>query len=71
MVYIATSQRILPESVYNDLTRFISETYSNNLPNSLLIAQAFILKYPQFGREYGLPAINYAIEDGIRQGCFR
>jgi hypothetical protein len=71
MVYIATSQRILPESVYNDLTRFISETYSNNLPNSLLIAQAFILKYPQFGREYGLPAINYAIEDRMRQGCFK
>ena len=48
----------------------LKENYSNSLPNSLLIAQAFILKYPDHGKEYGLPAINYALEDGINNGLF-
>jgi hypothetical protein len=64
------SQIIIPHSVFNDLTGFISATYSNNLPNSLLIAQAFILKYPEHGRKYGLTTINQAVEEGIRQGLF-
>jgi len=60
----------IPKSVFDDLIRYISATYVNNLPNSLLIAQAFILKYPDHGRELGLSAINYAIEDGIKEGLF-
>ncbi len=60
----------IPKHVFDDLTRFISKSYSNNLPNSLLIAQAFILKYQDYGREFGLSAINYAIEDGIKCGLF-
>jgi hypothetical protein len=40
------------------------------LPNSLLIAQEFILRYPDHGKEFGLSAINYVIEDGIKQGLF-
>lgn len=61
---------IIPESVFEDLTSFISITYKENLPNSLLIAQTFILKYPNYGREYGLSVINYAIEDGMKRGLF-
>jgi hypothetical protein len=60
----------VPEHVIDDLNSFISKNYSNNLPNSLLIAQAFILKYPDFGKKYGLSSINYAIEDGIKRGLF-
>lgn len=60
----------LSDTVFDDLVSFISATYSNELPNSLLIAQAFILKYPVYGRKYGLPVINKAIEDGIKQGLF-
>jgi hypothetical protein len=60
----------IPEHVIDDLNRFISKNYSNNLPNSLLIAQAFILKYPEHGTKYGLSLINYAIEDGIKRGLF-
>lgn len=48
-----------------DLINFIVTNYQKDLPNSLLIAQAFILKYQDYGREFGLPAINKAIEDGI------
>jgi hypothetical protein len=66
---ITNIQRI-PETIINDLYRFIFEQCPNNLPNYLLIAQAFILKYPNYGKEYGLAAINYAIEDGIKQGLF-
>jgi hypothetical protein len=38
--------------------------------NPLLIAQAFLLKYSNHGRVYGLPLINKAIDDGIEQGLF-
>jgi hypothetical protein len=40
------------------------------LLNSLLVGQIFILKYPDYGKEFGLPAISYAIEDGIKRGLF-
>jgi hypothetical protein len=45
--------------------------YPNKLPNSILIAQAFILKYPEHGREYGLSTINRVLEEGIKQGLFK
>jgi hypothetical protein len=60
----------VPERVYDDLNRFVSAYYSNNLPNSLIVAQAFILKHHDYGKEFGLFAINDAIEDGIKQGLF-
>jgi hypothetical protein len=63
-------QRKVPAPVIYDLTNFIHEKFPNNLPNSLLVAQAFILKYPNHGKEYGLAAINSAIEDGINEGLF-
>ena len=69
-ISVTMPQLKVPEHVINDLSVFISENYSNSLPNSLLIAQAFILKYPDQGKECGLPAINYAIEDGIKKGLF-
>jgi hypothetical protein len=54
----------------DDLSGFITKQYTLELPNSLLIAQAFILRYPEYGKAYGLPIINGAIEDGIKQGLF-
>jgi hypothetical protein len=60
----------IPQNVFDDLSSFISEKYTGNLPNSLLIAQEFMLKHQDYGRELGLPAINRAIEDGIDQGLF-
>ena len=60
----------LPENIFDDLCRFISKNYPNYLPNSLLIAQAFILKYQNHGKKCGLSAINKAIEDGIKRGLF-
>jgi hypothetical protein len=58
------------EQLLEDLSSFISEKYTEDLPNSLLIAQEFMLKNPNYGREFGLPAINRAIEDGIDQSLF-
>ncbi len=63
-------QLIIPKHVIDDLVSFISEKYPTDLPNSLLIAQAFILRYPDHGKKHGLPAINYAIEEGIKEGLF-
>jgi len=64
------TRQTIPEIIFDDLISFISENYQNGLPNSLLVAQAFILKYPDHGREYGLPGINKAIDDGIKSGIF-
>ena len=64
------SQLKVPDNVLNDLKGFIVENYSNYMPNSLLIAQKFILRHQDYGREFGLSAINHAIEDGIKEGCF-
>jgi hypothetical protein len=65
-----TTPKILPEHVLDDIIRYINCKYQKPLPNSLIIAQAFILKYPDYGKEFGLPAINYALEEGIKQGLF-
>jgi hypothetical protein len=64
------TQKTLPKNVLDDLYRFISQNYSDSLPNSLLIAQSFILNYHDYGREFGLAAINKAVEEGIEQGLF-
>jgi len=70
MVFCVNVRIILPDQVFDDLIRFVRERYKKLLPNSLLIAQAFILEYPEHGKVFGLSAINYAIEDGIKQGLF-
>jgi hypothetical protein len=64
-VKVSTPMPLLkvPEHVIEDLTRFISENYRDNLPNSLLIAQAFILKHSDYGRKYGLSEITKVIDD--------
>jgi hypothetical protein len=61
---------MVPENVIDDLSTFIAEKYPKDVPNSLLIAQAFILKFPDHGREFGLSSINYAIEDGMKRRLF-
>jgi hypothetical protein len=63
MALAVTPRSKIPKCVLNDLSNFISVNYSKKLPNSLLIAQTFIMKYPSYGREYGLAAINKAIEE--------
>jgi hypothetical protein len=60
----------LSKNIYDDITSFIAEIYHNDLPNSLLIAQAFILKYPGHGREYGLSVISKVIDDRIKEDRF-
>jgi hypothetical protein len=63
-------QSILPDYVFNDLVRFIHERCHDGLPNSLIIAQAFILKRQHYGEQFGLSTISKAIEEGIEQGLF-
>jgi hypothetical protein len=70
MASYATTQKILPENVLDDIIRYINCKYQKPLPNSLLISQAFMLRYPEYGIKYGLPVINKAIDDGIKQGLF-
>lgn len=57
----------LPECVYNDLKEFISKNYSKQLPHPLLIAQAFRLRFKQYGEKYDLSTITDAVEDIKKQ----
>ena len=70
LIYMDLSLKEIPRHVLNDLTNFIYQTYFNRLPNSLLISQAFIMKYPEYGKKFGLSEINKMIEDGIKRGNF-
>ncbi len=63
-------QSKVPQHVIKDLDRFIFDTYHDDLPNSLLIAQAFILSYQSYGKEYGLYTINCVIEDEMKNDLF-
>lgn len=64
------TQKTIPQELFYDLSMFISQNYSDSMPNSLLIAQAFILNFQDYGREFGLAAINKAVEEGIEKGLF-
>jgi hypothetical protein len=52
----------VPEQVLVEISRYISVNYEKGLPNSLLIAQAFMLNNQEYGRRYGLPKLNEAVE---------
>jgi hypothetical protein len=55
-------QITLPECVYSDLNMFISTCYSKHLPHPLLIAQAFCLRFQEYGKKYGLSTITDNVE---------
>jgi hypothetical protein len=65
MLFLVNDQSILTDYILNDLKLFISNYYNYYLPNSLIIAQSFILRYPYYGKEYGLSVINRFVEDLI------
>ena len=60
----------LPEHVLDDLNRFIQGIYSEEPLNSLIIAQAFCIKHPEYGREFGLNVINDGVERIIEHRGF-
>ena len=61
------TQLSLPENVYNDLKRFIYTNYPVQLPHPLLIAQAFCLKFEEYGKKYDFSTITNAVEDIIKK----
>lgn len=52
----------IPQRVLDDLERFISENYHKALPHSLIISQAFCLRFQDYGKLFGMPAITCAVE---------
>jgi hypothetical protein len=56
-----------PDQMMDDLREFIDKNYREDLPNSLLIAEAFMLRYPEYGKKYGLSQINETVEYLIKQ----
>jgi hypothetical protein len=51
------SQKIITRTMLNDL-----ENYTGDLPNSLLIAQTFMLKFSEYGNDVDLSAILDAVD---------
>jgi hypothetical protein len=64
-------QLSVPQYVIDNLIRYMFEKYRNDLSNSVLIAQAFIFKYPDYGRDFCLSEIYKAIEYGMKIGLFQ
>ena len=56
------TQAMVPKYVLDELDKFISENYHKPLPHPLIISQAFCLRYKNYGRCFGMPAITSAIE---------
>jgi hypothetical protein len=61
------SQLIVPKYVLDDLRKFIAENYHVVLPHSILIAQAFCLRFNKYGMEFGVCAISDTVEYLITQ----
>lgn len=57
-----TLHNTLPDYVFDDIIKFLSEYYPHNVPHSLIVAQAFILKYQDYGNKYDLSQISDAVE---------
>jgi hypothetical protein len=58
-------QLMLPECVYSDLNKFISNYYCKHLPHPLLIAQEFCLRYPEHGEKFSLSTIANSVDNII------
>ncbi|WP_048064872.1 hypothetical protein [Methanosarcina acetivorans] len=56
------SYLIIPKYVLDDINGFIHENYHHSLPHSLLIAQAFCLRFNDYGNEFGVSEITDAVE---------
>ena len=59
------SHLIIPKYVLDDINKFIQVNYMNyhdSLPHSLIIAQAFCLRFKDYGNEFGVSEITDAVE---------
>jgi hypothetical protein len=56
------SQLIFPQYVLDDLENFISKNYHRSLPHPLIIAQAFCLRFKEYGTDFGVYSIANAVE---------
>ncbi|AKB60716.1 hypothetical protein [Methanosarcina mazei] len=59
------SHLIVPERVLDDINEFIRTNYTNfhhSLPHSLIISQAFCLRFKEYGNDFGVSVIADAVE---------
>ena len=61
-IFFTISQLIFPKYVLDDLGKFISNNYHKSLSHSLIIAQAFCLRFKEYGNNFGVSAITDAVE---------
>jgi hypothetical protein len=59
------NQILITQNVLDDLSKFILTYYRRKLPHPLIIAQKFCLKYKNYGKQFGLPAIVIMVEQLI------
>lgn len=56
------SQLIVPKYVLDDIREFICVNYHYSSPHPLIIAQAFCLRFKEYGTEFGVSEITDAVE---------
>ena len=59
------SHLLVPKYVLDDINEFIRVNYINyhdSLPHSLIIAQAFCLRFKDYGNDFGVSVITDAVE---------
>ncbi len=56
------SQSIVPKYVLDDIREFIRVNYHYSLPHPLIIAQAFCLRFKEYGNNFGVSLITSAVE---------
>lgn len=56
------SHSLVPKYLLDDINEFIHVNYHYSLPHSLIIAQAFCLRFKNYGNDFGVSEITDAIE---------
>jgi hypothetical protein len=55
-------QLLIPENLLDDLSKFILTYYSTHPPHPMLIAQAFLLQFKDYGELFSLSMMTEAVE---------
>lgn len=56
------NQSVLPQYILDDLNRFISNYYQEQIPYSLIVAQEFLSSFQYFGKDVSLSKVIDAVE---------
>jgi hypothetical protein len=56
------SHSLVPKYVLDDINEFMHVNYHYSLPHSLIVAQAFCLRFQNYGNDFGVSEITDAVK---------